>query len=420
MAIITQKPAELDILAVAGTPFTLTVNVTATDSNDNPVPWTDFTNPSVVIAGVTGAGPTQSIPTVTVPSDNVVQVVWSGAQTSILLNGQYTWALQIDVDASGPFSLVAGNLQMGNPTTPGVATSATADITVLVGTATANLDLTLDGGGGGGSITEIESTDASVTVTNGTGPIVNLSVTGSIAGVASFNSRTGAVAPTSGDYTVSQVTGAAPLASPALTGTPTAPTKTPGTNNTDVATTAYTDLAVGVETTRATAAEALLAPKASPALTGTPTTPTATVGTNTTQIASTAFVIANAGGGGAHVSTVFVAPEPLPPRLVTTRSVRSPELLPWHPRRSPACPWRQRQPAERTPHRLPLRPSWRLRFPVAVAEALPPFLSSALTVLLARSLMRQVLQPSRYRPPLPGCSRATVRPYLPPPRAPTT
>lgn len=37
---------------------------------------------------------------------------------------------------------------------------------------------------------------------------------------------------------------------------------------------------------------------ASPSLTGTPTAPTATLGTNTTQLATTAFVIANAGGGG--------------------------------------------------------------------------------------------------------------------------
>lgn len=37
------------------------------------------------------------------------------------------------------------------------------------------------------------------------------------------------------------------------------------------------------------------APLASPALTGTPTAPTATVGTNTTQLATTAFVLANGG-----------------------------------------------------------------------------------------------------------------------------
>lgn len=71
----------------------------------------------------------------------------------------------------------------------------------------------------------------------------------------------------------------APISSPALTGTPTAPTATAGTNTTQIATTAF------VET-----ATSSLAPKASPALTGTPTAPTATVGTNTTQIATTAFV----------------------------------------------------------------------------------------------------------------------------------
>lgn len=85
----------------------------------------------------------------------------------------------------------------------------------------------------------------------------------------------------------------APLASPALTGTPTAPTQTALTNNTDIATTAYADSAVGVETSRATTAEALLAPKASPTFTGTPAAPTATAGTNSTQLATTAFVLAN-------------------------------------------------------------------------------------------------------------------------------
>ena len=43
---------------------------------------------------------------------------------------------------------------------------------------------------------------------------------------------------------------------------------------------------------------ALKAPLESPALSGVPTAPTATVGTNTTQIATTAFVLANSGGGG--------------------------------------------------------------------------------------------------------------------------
>lgn len=79
-------------------------------------------------------------------------------------------------------------------------------------------------------------------------------------GVTSFNSRTGSVSPESGDYTVGEVTGAAPLASPTLTGTPTAPTAIALTEDTQIATTAYTDSAVGVETSRAETAEALLMP----------------------------------------------------------------------------------------------------------------------------------------------------------------
>lgn len=81
----------------------------------------------------------------------------------------------------------------------------------------------------------------------------------------------------------------APLASPALTGNPTAPTPTAGDNDTSIATTAFVTGALGSYLTTATAASTY-APLASPALTGTPTAPTATAGTSTTQIATTAFV----------------------------------------------------------------------------------------------------------------------------------
>ena len=91
--------------------------------------------------------------------------------------------------------------------------------------------------------------------------------------VSSVFGRSGAVIAAIGDYTVAQVTGAAPLASPALTGVPTAPTAGALTNSTQIGTTAYTDTAVAVETSRAEAAEALLAPKASPTFTGTVTIP---------------------------------------------------------------------------------------------------------------------------------------------------
>jgi hypothetical protein len=80
----------------------------------------------------------------------------------------------------------------------------------------------------------------------------------------------------------------APLASPALSGSPTAPTPGAGSNSTALATTAFV--------------AASFAPLASPALSGVPTAPTAANGTNTTQIATTAFVLAN---GSAPKSAEF-------------------------------------------------------------------------------------------------------------------
>jgi len=88
----------------------------------------------------------------------------------------------------------------------------------------------------------------------------------------------------------------APLASPALTGNPTAPTQSPGDNSTKIATTAYVD-----------AADALKAPLASPALTGTPTAPTQSPGDNSTKIATTAFVTAAANTAfayGTYIPTI--------------------------------------------------------------------------------------------------------------------
>jgi hypothetical protein len=113
--------------------------------------------------------------------------------------------------------------------------------------------------------------------------------------VSSVFGRVGAVTGGIGDYTVIQVTGAAPLASPAFTGVPSAPTAAALTNTTQLATTAFTTAAVGVETTRATTAEGLLAPIASPTFTGVPTGPTAVALTNTTQFATTAFTTAAVG-----------------------------------------------------------------------------------------------------------------------------
>jgi hypothetical protein len=115
-------------------------------------------------------------------------------------------------------------------------------------------------------------------------------------GVTTVFGRTGAVTASSGDYSVAQVTGAAPLASPAFTGTPTAPTQATTDSSTAVATDAF------VKNVSAT-----LAPLASPALTGAPTAPTASTSDTSTRIATDAFthsvVTASADPIGAAGST---------------------------------------------------------------------------------------------------------------------
>lgn len=130
------------------------------------------------------------------------------------------------------------------------------------------------------------------------------------AGVTSFNTRTGAVTLQTSDITGA---GGAATASPAFSGTPTAPTALAGTNTTQLATCAFVLAAVTAGTAGVTsfngrtgavtlaandvsaAGGALLA---SPSFTGVPLAPTAAVGTNTGQIATTAFVLANSVAGG--------------------------------------------------------------------------------------------------------------------------
>ena len=120
--------------------------------------------------------------------------------------------------------------------------------------------------------------------------------------VTSVAGKTGAVTLAVGD-----VSGAAPLASPALTGAPTAPTPAAGNNTTQLATTAFVAAAIAAApeavssvagktgaVTLAVSDISGAAPLDSPAMTGIPTAPTALAGTNTAQLATTAFVNAAA------------------------------------------------------------------------------------------------------------------------------
>ena len=118
----------------------------------------------------------------------------------------------------------------------------------------------------------------------------------------------------------------APLASPALTGTPTAPTAEQGDSSTTLATTAFVNAAIlrligaapgaldtleelaqalGDDPNFATTMTNLIAEKApleSPALTGTPTAPTPESGDSSTKIATTEFVSDAVGSGNEYTN----------------------------------------------------------------------------------------------------------------------
>ena len=113
------------------------------------------------------------------------------------------------------------------------------------------------------------------------------------------------------DTDVAALQSKAPLASPALTGTPSAPTAAVDTNTVQVATTAFVlgqasaanpvinGTATAGSSSRYSRADHIhptdttRAPVASPTFTGTPAAPTAAADTNTTQLATTAFVAQN-------------------------------------------------------------------------------------------------------------------------------
>lgn len=139
----------------------------------------------------------------------------------------------------------------------------------------------------GGTSGQVLTVDGSGNVVWGAAPQNGTTYT---AGTGITITGSSIAADTSVVATVTNLNLKAPLASPALTGTPTAPTASGGTNTTQVATTAFVTTAVSSK-----------ANTASPTFTGTVTVPTLAVttaatvptlaaGTSTTGAASTAFV----------------------------------------------------------------------------------------------------------------------------------
>ncbi|CAN5662171.1 hypothetical protein BH11BAC5_BH11BAC5_24080 [soil metagenome] len=318
------------------------------------------TNPSGYISSSSLAGATDA--TISSPANgqilqyNIVTGKWVNTTPGFL--SSYT--------ETDPIVRAINGLVKSNGTTISAAVAGTdyvtpsGNITGSAGSFTGNLagDVT-----GTQSATVVGKINGTSLAGLGTGIIKNTTATGvpSIAVAADFptlnQNTTGTAAGLSVNIDESQVNNLitdlaakAPLASPALTGVPVAPTAATGNNTTQIATTAFVKAAISAGTSASFSGslagevtgtqgatvvgnaavigkvltgytsgsgtvvatdnilqaiqkingnDALKAPLASPTLTGTPAAPTAIAGTNTTQIATTAFVNTAVNGGAA-------------------------------------------------------------------------------------------------------------------------
>ncbi len=274
---------------------------------------------TLTVSDITGAAPLASaaltgIPTAPTPvtTDNSTAIATTSfvkaqgylstapvqavaGQTGNVTAAQLSTALGLGSIASQQANAVAISGGSVNNTTIGSVTPATGNFTTLNVTTQITVP-TLSG-------TDNSTNAASTAYVNSKGYI-----TASGAPVQSVAGRTGSIS-----LAVADVSGAASLASPALTGIPTAPTAAVGTNSTQLATTAFVVGQAGTASPSANGTAAVgtslsfarqdhvhptdttRASLASPALTGVPTAPTAAVGTNSTQLATTAFVVGQAG-----------------------------------------------------------------------------------------------------------------------------
>jgi hypothetical protein len=155
-------------------------------------------------------------------------------------------------------------------------------------------------------------------------------VSNAIANLATYSANTvNSVAGRTGNVilSVSDIANAAPLASPAFTGTPTAPTPTIGNSSTVIATTAFVHNAIAnlatytTNTVNSVAGRtgnvvlsitdiANAAPLASPIFTGIVQAPTPTVGNSSNVVATTAFVsnaIAGVSGASSYIPTTTIS-----------------------------------------------------------------------------------------------------------------
>ena len=246
----------------------------------------------------------------------------STANGELFFNGSQVIAAGVpttgNIETSG--DITANNAAISNSvTTATLSASGTVTANAVVaniGVTTANLTATCSNLGAVANVTITGGSNGQFLQTDGNGDLSFATVN---VGVESFNTRTGNVTLESSDVITAMGYTPAPLASPAFTGTPTAPTVANVEDSTGkIATTGFVQSAVATVATRvitfegrsgnvtlantdiANAGGALLD---SPTFTGTPSGPTPPQGDSSTRFATTEFVVAAAANVDVGVSS---------------------------------------------------------------------------------------------------------------------
>jgi hypothetical protein len=246
---------------------------------------------------------------VTIPAGaSITGYATSGANSSITSLSGLTTPLSVTQGGTGLTTIPTdGQIPIGNGSGYSAAT-LTAGSNITISNSAGGITIAATGGGGGGGVTSVNVSGGTTGLTTSGGPITT---SGTITLAGTLGITNGGTGATTAGAALTAL-GAAPLASPSLTGTPTSTTAAVDTSTTQIATTAFvtgqaSSVAPIIDGTAAVGTslryarqdhvhptDTTRAPLASPALTGTPTAPTAATNTNTTQLATTAFVVGQA------------------------------------------------------------------------------------------------------------------------------
>jgi hypothetical protein len=225
----------------------------------------NFTNPNLTFGNSTAAGTINVGTGATISGStrtiNIGTGSAAGSTNAINIgggSGTITTTLNGTTNFTGPITGAINNITLGNGTaastfnlfTGATVSGSTKTVAIATGGA-AGSTTTITIGGTTGSTTTLQGTTNGVTAAADTNSVA-LATTAFVAGQA--GSATPLVNGTAAvgtslryarqDHVHPTDTTRAPLASPALTGTPTAPTATGGTNTTQIATTAFVTAAV--------------------------------------------------------------------------------------------------------------------------------------------------------------------------------